>query len=95
MVAVDFEDFIEEVKFQMTEYDNLTEEIILDWEEHVREWLEHYNGKNKHLIKKGEDVTVMLKDESTEPMEEMARKYYHVIKNQTQDDYWSNFKLVK
>ncbi len=90
MISMDLEDYIEEVKFQMTEWDYLEEEMILEWEDKAREWVEHHS--DRQILKKGEDITVLFKDE--ELPETMARKYYRAIRDQKDDDYWKNFDLL-
>ncbi len=90
MISMDLEDYIEEVKFQMTEWDYLEEEMILSWEDKAREWVDHHT--DRQIIKKGEDITVLYKDE--ELPETMARKYYRAIKDKTEEQYWKNFDLL-
>lgn len=91
MYQYDFEDFVEEVKFQMTEFDVLTEELILDWEDKVRAWLETYEDKKHRIIKKGEDVTLNIKDE--ELMAQLALAYYRAVRDQKLDEYWREFHI--
>ncbi len=87
----DFEDFVEEVKFQMTEYDNLTEEIILDWEEKVREWIElNHDGKNI-IFKSPDDIIVMVKDENI--MYNIALRFHNAVRKGQIDEYWNSLKL--
>ena len=90
MISMDLEDYIEEVKYQMTEWDYLEEEMILSWEDKAREWVDHH--ADRQIIKKGEDITVLFKDE--ELPETMARKYYRAIKDRTEEQYWRHFDLL-
>lgn len=89
---MDFEDFVEEVKFQMTEYDILEEEIIFDWEDRAREWLEIHEEQCNYIKRKGEDVLVKVPSE--EICEDVARKYYIAVKNKQVDGYWDHFQLI-
>lgn len=89
----DFEDFVEEVKFQMTEYDELTEEVILDWEKKVREWiLSQHDGKNI-IVKSPDDIFVVVKDENI--MYNIALRYHNAVRKGQQDDYWKKLTLLK
>lgn len=91
MVEMDLEDFIEEVKFQMTEYDILEKDIIMDWEARARKWTATHVDK-KRIIKMGQDITLVVKNE--EIMEEIALKYYQAVKQDKVKDYWYRFKLL-
>lgn len=89
----DFEDFVEEVKFQMTEYEDLTEEIILDWEARVREWIMKHSDGKKIIVKDKDDILVMVKDENI--MYNIALRFHNAVRKGIQDEYWSNFSLLK
>lgn len=91
MFEIDLEDYLEEVKFQMTEWDGLEEDIILDWEEKAREWVDSHSSKK--IIKKNDDVTLLIKDEDL--CWEIARRYYRAIKDKTEEQYWKTFDLLK
>ena len=91
-MELDLEDFLEEVKFQMTEFDILEEETILGWEEKVRRWIEHHPDKKYLTVKSEDDVQIKIKNEDV--MEEIARKFYQAVKNQQEDQYWKKFQLL-
>lgn len=92
-MEIDFEDFVEEVKFQMTEYDILKEEIILNWERKVRKWLLIKGNKRKGIkVNAPDDIYLKIKDE--EIMKEVARKFYQAVKNNREEEYWTNFQLI-
>ena len=43
----DIEDYLEEIKYLLTEYEEMTEEVILDWEDRAREYiLKHISGED-------------------------------------------------
>lgn len=87
----ELEEFLEEVKFQMIEWDKLTEEDILAWEANARKWLDSYKD-TKHLVsKKGDDVYVKIKNEDV--MSEHARLYYRAKRDEKFDEYWKKFNL--
>ncbi len=89
MIEMDFDEFIEEVKFQMTEYDVLEDSMIFDWEDKVREWVDSHD--DKRIVRHGEDITLKIKDE--EICEEIAKEYYKAVKNNLEDIYWNRFSL--
>lgn len=92
MVEVDIEDYLEEVKFQMTQYELLTESVILDWEDRVREWIRKNGTKRKAItIKSEDDICIKLKKE--EEMEEEALQYYKAVKQDQIENYWKQFCL--
>lgn len=89
----DFEDYVEEIKFQMTEYDDLTEEIILDWEKRARKWvMKHADGK-KIIVKSEDDILVMVKDENI--MYNIALRFHNAVRKGDTESYWNNFTLLK
>ena len=91
MIEYDLEDFLEEVKYQMTLWDYLEEDMIFEWEDKAREWVDRH--ANSRIIKKGkDDITILVKDEDM--FEEMARLYYRAKRDQTEEEYWKTFKLV-
>ncbi|MBR3772803.1 MAG: hypothetical protein IKL07_11110 [Clostridium sp.] len=95
-MELDFEDFIEEIKFQMTEFDRLTEDDILDWEEKARAWVDE-NSEQKYLkYKSADDITVKLKNEdaAVDVPQEIARLYYRAVRDDAVDKYWDDFKLM-
>lgn len=93
----DFEDFIEEIKFQMTEYDRLTEDDILDWEDKARAWVDENPDQRYLNYKSADDITVKLKNEdaAVEVPQEIARLYYRAVRDDAVDKYWDDFKLMQ
>lgn len=90
MIELDFEDFIEEVKYQMTEYEGLDKETILTWEDKLRRWIWEHEDKKSFLVRSREDITVFLKDE--DEMSDLAGDFYKAYKNNQLDEYWKNLK---
>ena len=89
----DLEDYLEEVKFLMTEYEVLTEEIILDWEKKVRKWVDS-NIDGKNIRKRREDeIFVIVKDENI--FWDIALKYNNYYRKGKEKEYWDNFSLIK
>ncbi|ROR23454.1 hypothetical protein EDD66_11461 [Mobilisporobacter senegalensis] len=90
MIEIDFEDFVEEVKFQMTEYEELDETTILDWETKLRKWVKEHKEKKFFHVKSKDDIAVFLRDE--DEMYELAEKFYRAYKNNKLDEYWKKLK---
>lgn len=90
MIEIDFEDFVEEVKFQLTEYEDLEEKIILDWETKMRDWITRHNDKKAFHVKSKDDVRIFLKDE--DEMYDIANQYYMALHNKKDRDYWKHLK---
>lgn len=92
-MELDFEDFIEEIKFQMTEYDeSLGEDIILDWEERVRAWVQNHRDKKYLKVKSEDDIIIRIPNEDV--MEEIAQTFCLAVKNGKTENYWRQFKLI-
>jgi hypothetical protein len=91
MESIDLEDFIEEVKFQMTEYDVLEEDTILAWEKRFREYVRKQKGNRNLVVKSEEDIFIKVKGE--EVMEQIALEYYRSFKTKDFDGYWKKFKI--
>lgn len=91
MESYDIEDFIEEVKFQMTEYDVLDEETILDWEKKARAYIMKQKKSNTIFIKSEDEVYIKIKDETV--MERIALEYYRAYRDHDLEVYWKKFKL--
>lgn len=93
MMEYDLEDYLEEVKFQMTLWDYLEEDMILEWEDKAREWVAKFNKpKCRSIIKRGEDVTILVKDEKI--FEDLARLYYRAKRYDGEAEYWKNFSMI-
>lgn len=94
MFEYDLEDYLEEVKYQMTLWDHLDEDMIIEWEHNARKWVkEFHDPKCRRIIKHGEDITILLKDEQI--FEDLARLYNRAKKDGTEDVYWKNFSLLE
>lgn len=90
MIEIDLEDFVEEVKFQMTEHEELDEETIINWEVRLREWILGHEDKRKYHVKSKDDIKIFLKDE--DEMDEIAEKFYIAVKSNRTDQYWKKLK---
>jgi hypothetical protein len=91
-MELDLEDFLEEVKFQMTEYDRLEKEIILDWEAKARQWVETHKDKKYITYKAKDDIQIKIKDEDI--MFDIALKFYQAVKKDQIQEYWKTFQLI-
>ena len=89
----DLEDYLEEVKFLMTEYEVLTENVILDWEKKARKWVDN-NIDEKNIRKRHEDdILVIVKDENI--FWDIALKYNNFFRKDKEKEYWETFSLIK
>ena len=89
----DLEDYLEEVKFLMTEYEVLTENVILDWEKKARKWVDN-NIDGKNICKRHEDeILVIVKDENI--FWDIALKYNNYYRKGKEKEYWDTFSLIK
>lgn len=89
----DLEDYLEEVKFLMTEYEVLTENVILDWEKKARKWVDN-NIDGKNIRKRHEDeILVIVKDENI--FWDIALKYNNYYRKGKEKEYWDTFSLIK
>lgn len=89
----DLEDFIEEVKFLMTEYDNLDKEKILEWEEKARAWILR-NKKHKSIKYESDDeIYIPLESEDVDVMEEIANVFHTAVKTGQEKEYWDTFEI--
>lgn len=86
MFEMDFEDFVEEIKFLMTEYEDMEEETILDWEEQLRIWVMDHKDKRFIHVKNRDDIKVFPYGE--EELEELAEEYHKAIQTGKTRDYW-------
>lgn len=90
----DLEDYLEEIKFLMTEYDDINDkDIILDWEAKARDWAYTHNDGKKVKVKSKDDIQVAVKDENI--MWDMALKYNNYYRKNKQREYWKEFDLTK
>lgn len=92
MESYDIEDFIEEVKFQMIEYDVLEEKTILDWEKKARAYIMKQKNNKNIIIKSKDEIYIKIKDE--EVMARIALEYYRAYRDHDLEGYWKNIKLV-
>lgn len=90
MIEIDFEDFVEEIKYQMTEYEELDETTILEWEKKLRKWIKENRDKKCFHVKSKDVITVFLKDE--DETYELAEKYHKAYKSNKVDEYWKKLK---
>lgn len=91
MIEMDLEDYLEEVKYQMTEYDILEEDIIKEWEVKARKWTKDHFDR-KIMVRRGDDLLLLLKNEDI--MEDVAQKFYKAVKEDNIKGYWYRFKLL-
>ncbi|MBE5934537.1 MAG: hypothetical protein E7262_01930 [Lachnospiraceae bacterium] len=89
----DIEDYLEEIKYLLTEYDEMTEEIILEWEEKARECIIKMSDGKKIKMKNEDDIQIAVKDEQI--FWDMALKYHNYYRKKQIDEYWKEFDVTK
>lgn len=89
----DIEDYLEEIKYLLTEYDEMTEEIILEWEDKAREYIMSHSDGKKIKMKSEDDIQIAVKDEQI--FWDMALKYHNFYRKGEVDKYWDEFDVTK
>lgn len=87
----DLDDYLEEIKFEMTQYEELTKEVILEWENKAREWALSNNDNKRIFVKNKDDISIMVKDEDI--MHNIALQFYNSYIKGEEEKYWKKFKL--
>lgn len=89
----DIEDYLEEIKYLLTEYDEMTEDIILEWEDKAREYIMSHSDGKKIKMKSEDDIQIAVKDEQI--FWDMALKYHNFYRKGEVDKYWDEFDVTK
>lgn len=91
MFVLDKVDFIEEVKAEMAGYEEIEKELIDQWVDTFNKYLKRKNLKDKHIIVKGDNVSIKLDDESE--LFKIVDKFYAAVENEDLDAYWTDWSL--
>ena len=89
MIKLDIEDFIFEVKDEMSCYEDIGPDGADKWETNFRKWLES-DKKKTNIIKKGDKLQYTLSDESE--IFDIADEYLNALDENKIDEYWNNFQ---
>lgn len=89
----DIEDYLEEIKYLLTEYDEMTEEVILEWENNAREYIMSHSDGKKIKMRNEDDIQIAVKDEQI--FWDMALKYHNYYRKGEVDKYWEEFAVDK
>ncbi len=89
----DIEDYLEEIKYLLTEYDEMTEEVILEWEDKAREYIMSHSDGKKIKMKNEDDIVIAVKDEQI--FWDMALKYHNYYRKGEVNKYWDEFAVDK
>lgn len=92
MIEIDLEDFLEEIKFQMTEYEDLDEEIILGWESRTRQWIKDHNDKKRRIVKLKRETIIKVEDEDITYT--IAERFHKAYVSGKTEQYWAKFSLL-
>ncbi len=89
MIKLDIEDFIFEVKDEMSCYEDIGTDGADKWEADFRKWLE--NSKNKkNVFKKGDKLQYAIGDESE--VFDIADEYLQAVEENKIREYWDKFQ---
>lgn len=89
MIRLDIEDFIFEVKDEMSCYEDIGFDGADKWEISFRKWLES-DKKKTNIIKKGDKLQYTISDESE--IFDIADEYLNALEKNKIDEYWRNFQ---
>ena len=89
----DIEDYLEEIKYLLTEYDEMTEEVILEWEDKAREYIVSHSDGKKIKMKNEDAIQIAIKDEQI--FWDIALKYHNYYRKGEVDRYWKEFNVDK
>jgi hypothetical protein len=77
----------------LTEYDEMTEEVILEWEDKAREYIMSHSDGKKIKMKNEDDIVIAVKDEQI--FWDMALKYHNYYRKGEVNKYWDEFAVDK
>ncbi|MFP4697898.1 MAG: hypothetical protein ACLFMO_04235 [Eubacteriales bacterium] len=86
------EDFLEEVKLEMTGYEEIDEDLIKNWECRAKDWVYLNIGKKNRIIKENNSIYVEIDDESE--IFKVVDRYFSAIDNNETEKYWQGFFLI-
>ncbi len=89
MIKIDIEDFIFEVKDEISCYEEIGIEGAEKWEADFRKWLES-SKKKKNVIKKGDKIMFAVGDESE--IFDIADEYLQALEENKLEEYWNSFQ---
>lgn len=89
MIKLDIEDFIFEVKDELSCYEEIGSEGADKWEEGFRKWLIS-PVKKENISKKGDRLMYGLGDESE--IFDIADEYLKAVEENSIDNYWKIFQ---
>jgi hypothetical protein len=88
----ELDEFLEEIKVEMSGYEEITEELINNWETRTKAWiLENVNKKNR-IIKNNNSIYIQLDDESD--IFKVVDRYLAAVDGDEVEAYWQGFSLL-
>lgn len=91
-MELELEEFLEEIKIEMSGYEEIDEALINGWETKVKTIIEEEGTKLKGLIKKGGRYYISLEDETD--IFRVVDRYFAAIDNEEIEAYWDDFSLL-
>lgn len=89
MIRLNIDDFIFEVKDEISCYEDIGTEGADKWEADFRKWLES-DKKKKNIFKKGDKLQYAIGDESE--VFDIADEYMQALEENKIKEYWDNFQ---
>ena len=89
-MKIDIEDFIFEVKDEISCYEEYGKKQADKWEEGFINWLGNNKIKKKNIKKEGEKVFYTIDDESE--IFDIADEYISSIEEDNEENYWKDFQ---
>lgn len=89
MIKLDIEDFIFEIKDELSCYETIGQKGADKWESEFRKWLEGSKSK-KNIFKKGSRLQYAIGDESE--IFDIADEYLQAFENNKIKEYWDKFQ---
>lgn len=89
MIKLKIDDFVYEVKEEISCYEELGREGADEWENNFRKWLND-GKKKKHIKGQGEEAVYMIEDESD--IFDIADEYLQAAEENKINEYWKKFQ---
>ncbi|MBR1738470.1 MAG: hypothetical protein IJ736_15940 [Firmicutes bacterium] len=89
-MKIEIEEFIFEVKDEISCYEEYGKKQAAKWEENFRKWLANDKIKKENVKKEGEKLYYKIEDESE--IFDIADEYIESIEENNEEKYWKDFQ---
>lgn len=90
MLKMSLKDFKAEVEAEMAGYEEISQEQIKDWLEHLDKYVKHVKDNNK-VVLKGNQVEIKLDDESE--LFSIVDRFFAAVMNEDLEAYYTDWNL--